>query len=138
MQISQNENSRANPNKVTLCSNHAAVNRVKNNLFAQPYLLSCPLNTSSVGTPPGSPDSVSLVTRPCDKANNNLRIVHNNLKDNETRETFGVCVKGIDFLGDFSVRLVEWIELLKALGVHRIFTYQLQVHKNVSKVSFLF
>ena len=29
MQLSQNENSRANPNKVTLCSNHAAVTAVR-------------------------------------------------------------------------------------------------------------
>ena len=49
---------------------------------------------------------------------------------------FGVCVK---FLHgpqrDNSVRMIEWIELLHAIGADKIFLYDLGVHPNVTKVS---
>ena len=50
------------------------------------------------------------------------------------RKKFAVCVKGLDFLDDNSVRLVEWLELLSALGIDNIISYELGVHPNVSKV----
>ncbi|KAH9423488.1 hypothetical protein DERP_003767 [Dermatophagoides pteronyssinus] len=35
---------------------------------------------------------------------------------------------------DLSVRLVEWIELLRLLGANKIFLYELEIHPNISKV----
>lgn len=95
----------------------------------QPYLIACQIPKSHYHAVPAS---VSLVENICDKATNNLRVVYNRPA---AKKDFAVCVKGLDFLyEDLSVRLVEWIELLHALGADKIFFYQLQVHPNISKV----
>lgn len=48
---------------------------------------------------------------------------------------FGVCVKALDFPDqDLSLRLIEWIELLKLVGVTRIHMYNYAVHPNIQKV----
>ena len=36
-------------------------------------------------------------------------------------------LQGFDFTEDVSFRLVEWMELLKAMGVDRLLAYSLQV-----------
>lgn len=96
----------------------------------QPYLIACQVPKSHRHVVPAS---VSLVERACDKATNNLRVVYD--RPAGPKKGFAVCVKGLDFLyEDLSVRLVEWIELLRRLGADKIFFYQLQVHPNISKV----
>ena len=35
---------------------------------------------------------------------------------------------------DISLKLVEWIEISRALGADKIFLYQLDVHPNIAKV----
>lgn len=95
----------------------------------QPYLLACVL-------PPDvrhlAPASVSLVESACDRATNNLRVHY---ERPARQKEFAVCVKGLDFLHeDLSVRLVEWIELIRLLGADKIFFYELQVHPNITKV----
>lgn len=53
----------------------------------------------------------------------------------QVKQKFAVCVKGLDFPhDDVSIRLVEWIEMLNLLGASKIFLYELDVHKNISKV----
>lgn len=98
----------------------------------QPYLLACVL-------PPDVrdlvPASVSLVEAACDRATNNLRVHYDAPASPEGRKDFAVCVKGLDFLHeDLSVRLVEWIELVRLMGADKIFFYELQVHPNITKV----
>ena len=45
-------------------------------------------------------------------------------------------MKGMDFpTEDLSARMVEWIEVLRALGADKIFLYNYEVHPNVTKVS---
>lgn len=84
------------------------------------------------GQPSYAPDSVSLVENRCDKAHNNLRVINNRPP---VKQDFAVCVKGLDFLhDDLSVRVIEWIELLKLLGAKKIFLYELEIHSNLSKV----
>ena len=34
--------------------------------------------------------------------------------------------------------LVEWIEVLKVLGAHKIFFYEFKVHPNITKVPYFF
>lgn len=98
----------------------------------QPYLIACQLPKSHHRLVPAS---VSLVENVCDRATNNLRVVYDRPAGGGPKKDFAVCVKGLDFLyDDLSVRLVEWIELLHALGADKIFFYQLQVHPNISKV----
>ena len=80
-----------------------------------------------------TPLAVSLVEEDCEIPTNYLNIIYN-LPAGE-KAKFAVCVKGMDFpLDDLSVRMVEWLEVLKALGADKIFLYNLDVHPNVRKV----
>ena len=98
----------------------------------QPYLLACQLPQSHWGK---TPASVSIVEEKCDKASNNLRVTYNKPEEGEEKKKFAVCVKGLDFPEeDISVRLVEWIELVAALGAEKIYFYILHVHDNISRV----
>ena len=81
-----------------------------------------------------TPATVSIVENPCDKATNNLKVIFNNLKPGESKQEFAVCVKGLDFPDhDMSVRLVEWLETLEALGANKVFLYNLEIHPNVTR-----
>ena len=98
----------------------------------QPYMLACQLPSTHWKH---IPVSVSVVENICDLATNNLRVIYNQLKPQEKKKKFAVCVKGLDFpTDDLSVRLVEWIEMLNVLGADKIFLYNLEVHPNVTKV----
>ncbi|XP_061722889.1 uncharacterized protein LOC133529227 [Cydia pomonella] len=101
------------------------------NGLLQPYLLTCVLPTDVRALRPAA---VSLVEKPCDRATNCLRVHFDEPPDRAQKE-FAVCVKGLDFRHeDLSVRLVEWIELVRLLGADKVFFYELQVHPNISKV----
>ena len=101
----------------------------------QPFIISCELpqfNDGNVSRNLGVPTSVSLAQKPCDNSTNNLRI--NNVRPPVIKD-FAVCVKGLDFLyTDLSVRLIEWIELIRLLGASQIFFYDLESHPNIKKV----
>ncbi|XP_041971724.1 uncharacterized protein LOC121727796 isoform X1 [Aricia agestis] len=98
----------------------------------QPYLLACVLPADVRHLVPAS---VSIVVDPCDRATNNLRVHYDRPPPPAAQREFAVCVKGLDFLHeDLSVRLVEWIELIRLLGADKIFFYELQVHPNITKV----
>ena len=53
---------------------------------------------------------------------------------NKTRESFAVCHKELRFSSDISLRLIEWLELLRILGVSKVFFHLLSVHKNMERV----
>ena len=100
--------------------------------YLKPHLLGC--------YPPDSakdlvPVSVSLVEKECprSKPSNNLRI-HFDRHESGRKQGFAVCSKWISNLGDFSMRLIEWIELLRAHGVAKIMLTVIAVHPNVMKV----
>ena len=57
-----------------------------------------------------------------------------NLPHDDGPEDFGVCVKGLSMLDDYSSQVAEWIETLKAFGVNKIFIYVLEIHPKISKV----
>uniref|UniRef100_T1IJ87 Glycosyltransferase family 92 protein n=1 Tax=Strigamia maritima TaxID=126957 RepID=T1IJ87_STRMM len=100
----------------------------------QPYLLTCLLTSRK-----DPPLSVSLVDKSCDNATNNVFVVVGKERKQETTNNselkFAVCVKGLNFyFEDVSVRLIEWLELLRAFGVDKVFAYDLAVHPNVTKV----
>ena len=47
----------------------------------------------------------------------------------------GVCTPALFYYQyDFSKELVEWMEIMKALGVFKIFMYKTTVHPNIEKV----
>ncbi|EDW25924.1 GL14398 [Drosophila persimilis] len=48
---------------------------------------------------------------------------------------FAVCVKAMDFpYEDKSWRLIEWLELMRSLGVHKVVLYDAQMHPNMTRV----
>ncbi|XP_063880618.1 uncharacterized protein LOC135111326 [Scylla paramamosain] len=96
----------------------------------QSYLLQCVIPESHRQR---VPQSVSLVEGRCDRSTNNLRVVHNPLPEGE-KSNFAVCVKGMDFDEDISLRMVEWFELLFLLGADKVFVYDLGIHPNISKI----
>ena len=84
-----------------------------------------------------TPLAVSLVEEDCETPTNYLNIIYN-LPAGE-KAKFAVCVKGMDFpLDDLSVRMVEWLEVLKALGADKIFPQSAQVYLGFSTSSSLF
>ena len=81
------------------------------------------------------PRAVSLIeTNDCPKkAHNSLRVIYE--KPNKTKESFAVCHKALRFsVNDLSLRLIEWLELLRILGVSKVFLYSFGVHLNVERV----
>ena len=97
-----------------------------------PHILGC--------YPPDSvkhlvPESVSLVETECprSKPSNNLRVYYDKPQSGH-KQGFAVCSKSLSHLGDVSMRFIEWIELLRALGVDKIILKILAVHPNVMKV----
>ncbi|XP_064084261.1 uncharacterized protein LOC135199996 [Macrobrachium nipponense] len=104
---------------------------VYENGVMQPYMFSCQVPHEYRGT---VPQAVSVVEKPCDNAKTNLK-VNNILPPSGKKEGFAVCVKGMSFpFVDFSVRLVEWLELLFILGADKVFFYDYDMHPNISKV----
>ncbi|XP_033169718.1 uncharacterized protein LOC117147067 [Drosophila mauritiana] len=115
-----------------------------------PTFLSCPL-------PEGEeqwivPKMVSLLANKCDKARNLLRVVYEVDEPTvagksvanassptsavpSTDPKFVVCVKAMDFpYEDKSWRLIEWLELMRLLGAHKVVLYDAQMHSNMTRV----
>jgi Glycosyltransferase family 92/D12 class N6 adenine-specific DNA methyltransferase len=89
----------------------------------------CPLESQT-----RLPTSVSLVSNPCGKAKNNLKII-NNQPPNGIKKEFGVCTKQMNFKNrDFAMRFIEWIEILRIFGVEKIHGYNRHVSKDLFKV----
>ena len=62
-------------------------------------------------------------------------MTYNPVTATEGRKMFGVCSKGLDFpTVDLSARIVEWLEVLRALGAEMVSIYTLDVHPNIQKV----
>jgi len=80
------------------------------------------------------PKAIALITKnSCDiQLDNYLRVIY---EKPVMRKQFGVCVKAMRYgTVDFSVRLIEWLELLKILGADQVFLYSYSAHKNMEKV----
>ena len=96
-----------------------------------PYLITCPVPPSHTNM---TPLAVSLVEEDCETPTNFLNVIHN-LPEEGEKSQFGVCVKGLAAPGDdLSLRMMEWIEVLRALGAEKVFLYNYEVHPNVKKV----
>ena len=86
------------------------------------------------------PVSVSLVQAECQKGvkpSNNLRILNRWREDGEKRG-IGVCSKSISYVDDASMKFIEWMELLRALGADKIMLSVLFIHPNTQKVVVIF
>lgn len=88
----------------------------------KPYLISCPVYHLRI------PQSVSLTNRMCDNATNNVKII-NNQPANGRKKKFGLCGKYVKFIQrSYAMRLIEWVHLLRILGVERIHLYNQILH----------
>ncbi|XP_042229363.1 uncharacterized protein LOC121871232 [Homarus americanus] len=112
-----------------------------------PYLFTCLLPSEVRHLQPAA---VSLVQKPCQIATNLLKAVggkeressayqHGQIPDDPGRSVKGwvpaVCGPALYYYhNDFSKRLVEWVEILRAEGFGRVFLYTTDVHPNVQKV----
>ncbi|CAF0925695.1 unnamed protein product [Didymodactylos carnosus] len=101
----------------------------------QPFLISCPIPEGKYATRKKFlPQSVTLFETNCTKLGNSLPIRNNRPLDGK-KQSFAVCVKGLEFRSeDISIKLIEWIELLNLLGADKIFFYEFDIHPNISQV----
>lgn len=97
------------------------------------YLFSCPIPYNMSYSVPRGPANSSLSLEPCACPSHSLPLQPPSTTPT-TRKDFAVCVKGLDFPQDISVRLVEWIEMQFILGADTIFFYVLDVHPKVDLV----
>ncbi|XP_037801299.1 uncharacterized protein LOC119596194 [Penaeus monodon] len=96
-----------------------------------------------------APLSVSVVSRPCEKSimtllkvigsmeRNTTTALVNSSKNKESSPVWNaaVCGPAVSYYHeDVSIQLVEWLELLRALGFARVFLYETDVHPNIEKV----
>ena len=108
----------------------------------QPILISCPVDSTL-------PIKVSLSFDSSFLDQNLLHVIHGHEKREGKKslqnvskggsgmknKKFAVCIKWLDFYDhDVSLRIIEWIEMIKILGGGHVFMSQLHVHKNISKV----
>ncbi|KAG5666352.1 hypothetical protein PVAND_014386 [Polypedilum vanderplanki] len=101
-----------------------------NDKGASPYLISC---TNPFYSRNLIPQYISIVENECDHANNILEIKNKRPKDGHKKH-FLVSVKGIDFVDDVSLLLIEWFEILKLLGVDKVEVFVVNAHVNVIRV----
>ena len=78
------------------------------------------------------PKAMSLVKDVCNNARNLIKLEYH--KQAVDKSDIAVCVKGLDFIDDVSNELVEWLEMLKLLGVDKIYMYAYSIHSNVRKL----
>ncbi|KAK2706595.1 hypothetical protein QYM36_016581 [Artemia franciscana] len=79
------------------------------------------------------PYAVGLIRKnTCGTINNNALKVHR--KKDSRQKHFAVCMKGLQFPDDLSIKLVEWIELNKLFGAEFFSFYIYSAHENVEKV----
>lgn len=100
---------------------------VKKRLRYAGYIFSCAVGNSR------TPQHVSL-----DKSNcsipTNLLPVESNVQEKQSGE-FVVCVKPMTYVNtDFTARFIEWLEVQKAVGARKVFTYVLLVPVQTTKV----
>ena len=59
-------------------------------------------------------------------------MIYNPVSPSEGKKPFAVCCKALYFpTVDLSLRLLEWIEVQRALGAEKISLYNLAVHPNI-------
>jgi len=96
------------------------------------YLLSCPVP----GHVRSAPGHVSVAGGHCDKGHNRLEVQKDGLAElrkGHEKDTFALCVKGLDFQEDLTDRIIEWVEMNRIQGAKHLTFYVYSVHRNVWK-----
>ncbi|XP_042877223.1 uncharacterized protein LOC122256526 [Penaeus japonicus] len=111
------------------------------------FLLTCPIPKSEGHT---VPLAVSVVARPCERAGTLLQVTGAMERDRTTAFVGGKPPRGKNGLAkwsvavcgpalyyyheDFSVRMVEWLEILRAQGFAKVFLSVTDIHPNLERV----
>ncbi|CAL4234934.1 unnamed protein product [Meganyctiphanes norvegica] len=94
-------------------------------------IITCQIHQANYGH---IPFAVSVTDNSCHSLTNLMRVDYLQPQNN-SKQNFGVCVKGLDFpFQDVSIKIVEWLELLFILGVGKVYFYTHNLHPNISKV----
>ncbi|KAK8738021.1 hypothetical protein OTU49_004354, partial [Cherax quadricarinatus] len=112
-----------------------------------PFMFTCPLPSQVAHLQPAA---VSLVHQPCQPATTLLQVVGAKERENSAYlnglkpANPATAVKGwvpavcgpalYYYHEDFSKRMVEWLEILRAEGIGKVFLYVTDVHPNLEKV----
>ncbi|XP_069939105.1 uncharacterized protein [Cherax quadricarinatus] len=108
-----------------------------------PFLVTCKVPSDVAHL---QPIAASILPNPCTSTSNLLQVVGSGTREasayvhdlpphSSTRYTVGVCGPALYYYQqDFSSRVVEWLELLKAMDIARVFLYETEVHPNLQKV----
>lgn len=100
------------------------------------YLFSCPVPLK-MQSKNFFPDFVSVSSQACGSVSTKLTVYREGFltwQNGIAHKKYAVCVKGMDFEEDVSIKLIEWLELLYILGVDQVFIYKYTIHQNIDKV----
>lgn len=68
----------------------------------------------------------------CDRATNAVSILQGSRRNESLPGKISVCVKNLQFpLVDITEKLIPWIEMMRELGVDKIFAYYMNIHPNI-------
>lgn len=80
------------------------------------------------------PSSVSLVSKPCENAENNVKVLNTQPADG-VKKRFGVCAKQFTYENrDFTVRFIEWVHISRLLGAEKVHFFYKFLHPDMFKV----
>lgn len=100
----------------------------KNTKQIHTIIVNCPANY-------GKPKSISLTTDPCKVLGNNLEIPLNKSEVNNKTSNIAVCVRWFIYPNhDMSIRLIEWLEMVRILGADHVYLSDLSIHPNMNRV----
>ena len=86
------------------------------------------------------PQAISIQTSDnCEKIGTNpgnlLRVIYNLPEKKPRKQSIGICVQAFRFgTYDVSVRLVEWLEMVKIMGADQVYFYVYGATENMMKV----
>lgn len=115
---------------------------VENGVYG-PQIITCDVPKEYANQPPRGV-SLQLATasseedqcKGLDKSPSNvMRVMHNQRDSNYWTPSIGICVQAMRFSTyDISVRLVEWLEMVKLMGADQVYFYVFGAADNVVKV----
>ena len=69
------------------------------------------------------------------KPTNLLKVINNQRLETNTKPSIGVCVKAMRYKTyDVSVRLVEWLEMIRVMGGDKVYLYAFDATESVYRV----
>ncbi|XP_054165998.1 uncharacterized protein LOC128963508 [Oppia nitens] len=108
-------------------------NYYKRKGYYLPTLLSCDIPISIKNMVP-SAVAIKINNQCKSEFTNYLRVIYER-PESGNKTLFGVCVRALYYYNiDFSVRLIEWLELQKILGANKVYLYAFTTNNYMDKV----